>query len=669
LLLLAGVSLAVILLFQRLRLPAITGFIVTGVLIGPRGLALVRDPALVSTMSEIGVALLLFTVGLEFSLTEIRALGRRALAGGVLQAVFTIGLMGGLLVLTGVHPSRAIFFGMLVALSSTAVVLKLLTDRGELFSPHARTAIGVLLVQDLLVIPFVLLTPVLAKGLSGAVPEFSLDVRHVLGGLAFLGGVVLVFIGAQRAIPWILGRASRAGSREAFLFGILLVVLGSAALAQWAGVSLALGAFLAGLMLAESDLRPQIAADVLPFRDTLASVFFIAIGMSFDARAVLAAPWMALATTFGMVAIKLIATLVALRISGMPSRVAVASTLALGQIGEFSFVLAQAGRPLGLLGDNGAQAFYAGAVFSLLLTPFLVSHAPEWALQFEVWRIGRRGLVVHPTDAAAGEAEAPHSVLYRDHVVIAGFGLNGRNVARVLRSTRLPHVVVDLHPDHLRRAGEDGSRTILGDITSEEIQKSAGVPRARAVVLALSDPHATRQAARVARRLSRGAFIVARTRYVAEIDQLYGVGANQVIPEEFETSIEIFTAVLREFHVAKNVIDAQIALLRQEGYSLLRGLKLPGSVVEQLDAILSAGTTDTCLLLQHSPAIGRTLESLGLLRDARVRLVAVVRGGNAMTELDPALELKVGDTLVMTGAHGDLDRTIDSLSPTAGADA
>jgi CPA2 family monovalent cation:H+ antiporter-2 len=250
-------------------------------------------------------------------------------------------------------------------------------------------------------------------------------------------------------------------------------------------------------------------------------------------------------------------------------------------------------------------------------------------------------------------------------VVIAGFGLNGRNVARVLRAVRIPHVVVDLDPIALKSAVDEGSRVLMGDIANPHIQAQAGVPEARALVLALSDPTATRHACHLARTISRHVHIIVRTRYVSEIDELHRLGANQIIPEEFETSIEIFTAALREFHVPANVIQAQIRLLRQERYSLLRGMKLPGSVVEQLDAILTQGTCETFLLLQHSPAIGRTLADLGLTGGRGAQVVAVVRGGHATTTFDEEFHLKVADTLVLAGTHGEMEEAFQRLSPPA----
>jgi CPA2 family monovalent cation:H+ antiporter-2 len=233
----------------------------------------------------------------------------------------------------------------------------------------------------------------------------------------------------------------------------------------------------------------------------------------------------------------------------------------------------------------------------------------------------------------------------------------------VLRSVRLPHVVVDLDPETLQSEPAKGSEVLLGDVTQPAIQERAGVAKARVLVLALSDPNATRHACRIARSLSSDVFIIVRTRYVTEIDELHRLGASQVIPEEFETSIEIFTATLQHFHVPTNVIQAQVQLLREERYSLLRGLRLPGSVVEQLDVILQEGTCDTFLLLQHSPALGRTPTELGLLGERGARIVALVRGGHARTALEGDVRLTVGDILVLTGAHAAMEEAFRRLSP------
>ena len=521
-----------------------------------------------------------------------------------------------------------------------------------------------LLFQDLAAVLFLLSVAPLGRWAAGgtlALAELTAGLPRA--ALVVAAGVAALLL-ARRALPWLLCRASRSGSREVFLVGVVLVVLGSASLASRLGSSLAVGAFLAGLLLAGSELRDLIAGDLLPLRDALASVFFVAVGMSFDPAVVLARPALVALSTAGLVLVKLGLALLALRAAGVPLRVACAAALTLAQVGEFSFVLAQAGAPAGLLGAGASQAFFAGAVFSLLLTPFVVPRAPQWALALDRLLPGGRA---GAEGAGAGEEAATAGPLRprAHHVVIAGFGLNGQNVARVLRSVRLPHLVVDLNPDAVALGQGMGSPVLVGDIGNALVQREAGVPRAKVLVLALSDPTASRHACRVARASSSELFIIVRTRYVDEIDQLYAAGANQVIPEEFETSIEIFTAVMRELHVPNNVVQAQITLLRQERYSLLRGRRLQGAVLEQLPTILLERTTDTFLLLQESPAVGRALAELGLGAEGEARLVAVVRGGRPQADAGPDFRLRVGDTLVVTGTHAEVDRVFERLRPPA----
>jgi CPA2 family monovalent cation:H+ antiporter-2 len=378
-----------------------------------------------------------------------------------------------------------------------------------------------------------------------------------------------------------------------------------------------------------------------------------------------------LGTALMLVALKALAAVVAMRMGGASWRVSVAAAIALAQVGEFSFVLIQTRGGADLVGPYGAPVFVAAAVISLLLSPVLVARAPDWALALDVrltrGRAVRTGAL--PPDAAdeaaAAEDVAPHSSLRSGHVVIAGFGLNGQNLARVLRAVHVPHVVVDLDPDAVLAATRAGSPALVGDVTQPHIQKQTGASRAEVLVLALSDPTATRRACRVARGLAPGLFIIVRTRSVAEIDELFRLGANQVIPEEFETSIEIFISTLRHLHVPANVIDAQVRLLREERYSLLRGMKLPQSVVDQLDTILQQGTCDTFVLLQHSPAVGRRLDQAGLLpaADGHARAIALVRGGAAVTTLHGGETLRVGDILVLAGTHAQMDRTFRRLHP------
>ncbi|MEO6462124.1 MAG: cation:proton antiporter, partial [Candidatus Eisenbacteria bacterium] len=497
LVLLAGVSLAVNLVLRRLRVPPVIGFLLTGILIGPAALGLVDEPETVRALAEIGVVLLLFAIGLEFSLADLRKLGRRAFIAGLAQVLGTAAGAALLLLALGAGPAQAVFFGLLIAPSSTALVFRLLTDRGELQAPHGRLLTGILLFQDLAVVPMVLLVPALAAWSGGSAvaapggPGAVGALEFVLRGLATVALVGVAFMAARRVVPWLVERAARTKSRETFLSAVLLVVVGSAWLSQSAGLSLALGAFLAGLVLAESAHRSQIYADILPFRDTFLSVFFISIGMLLSPWTMLSHPLEVAIATAGIIGWKLAAASLAARYSGFPWRVAFAAGLGLAHLGEFSFVLSQAAAPVGLLPAPFDQYFLAGAVFSMMLTPWFVSSAPRWSLAVEM-RL--RSLRTRSRLPGSPHEETPQSQLMRDHVVIAGFGLNGRNLARVLRAVHIAHVVVDLDSESIAAAIGEGSPALVGNVTQPEILKQVGITRARVLVLALSDPFASRHA-------------------------------------------------------------------------------------------------------------------------------------------------------------------------------
>ena len=658
--LLAGLSLAVSLLFRRIRVPAVTGFILTGVLIGPGGFGLIHDPARIHMLADIGVVLLLFTVGLEFSLADLRALGLRSALAGSLQVVLTAAFVAFALTLTGLHPARAIFFGLVVSLSSTTLLLKVLTEAGALRAPHGQLTLAIALIQDLSLIPLTLAAPLLGDWAAGrGAPTFGLD--DLMRLLSVCVAAAIIVPAAWRYLPRLLGLASKTRSREAFLAATALVVLGSAAVSEAVGLSLALGAFFGGLMLAGSETSSQVAADLMPFRDTLSSVFFISIGMLFAPAQLAVPPHVVAGVALGVVVAKFFAATIAARLSRFSWPVGLATAFGLAHVGEFAFVLAQTGARTNLMPPDWTQVFVIAALGSMIVAPGLAAVGPRWAIALDT-RLGlSRGKAGADPLAASPEADR-----LTNHVVIAGFGLNGRNVARVLRAVRIPHIVVDQAPDKIAACGAEGSPALLGNAAQDEILRRAGIERARALVVALSDRLATRHATRLSRQMNKGVFILVRTRYVHEVDGFYAAGANLVIPEEFETSIEIFTAVLRQFHVPHNIVDAQVSLLRRERYSILRGQKLPGSVIDQLQVLLAEGTTETALVLQHSPAVGRSLADVGLdSTGSGCRTIAVVRGGRAITDAASDFALEVGDTLVLMGSHAQIDEALERLTPPA----
>lgn len=629
---------------RRLHLPGIVGFLLTGVAIGPHALGLLKDAGRVEGIAEMGVALILFFVGLHFPLQRLLSLGRTAFVGGGVQMALTAGLGAGAGMLLGARPGTAVFFGFLVSLSSTAVLLPILADRDETAAPYARRFLGVALFQDLAVIPLVLLLPALAPAGAAGVPIATVASRV---GLALVGIAVLV-AAARTVVPRLLDAAARLGSREAFTGGVLVLVFTLVALSEKIGISAALGAFAAGIVLGESEHVHEVAATLGPFRDLLSSLFFVSIGMLLDPQLLALEPLLVLTLAAAVVVGKTALSLFGLLAAGTTPRTALRAALALATVGEFSFVLARAGARIGLLTPEREQVFVAVAVVTLALAPLLVALGPRLA-------------PLLPERVEEVPEEDPHAKgAPARHVVVVGYGLNGRSVARTLRETGIPHVVVESDPERVGLARHDGVRVVRADATGAEWLDAAGVTRALGVVVAIQDPDGSRRITRLARQRNAEARILVRTRYVSEVAALRQAGADEVIPEEFETSIEIVARVLRLLHVPGNLIATQIRVLRDETYQKLRDPRAAAAPGRRLSALMAAGTTELFLVMPDTVADGVPVCDLRL--DAEhVVVPALLRDGQPYAPVPPELVVASGDTLVLAGAHEDLAHAVARL--------
>ncbi len=631
-------SLLVILAFHRLKLPALPGFIVAGMILGPNALGLVSDPHRVESLAEVGVILLLFTIGIEFSLSRLKEMGRQVLVGGLGQMGFTVLAT----VAAGVAflPSWrvALFLGFLIALSSTAIVLKGLTDQGEIDAPHGRLATGILIFQDLCVVPIMLLLPFLAGTAAGGARGLAL----ALGKATLV--VVGVLVAARTLVPRALAEIVKTRSRELFLIAVILIgtltALGTAA----AGASLALGAFLAGLVISESDYAHQALAELMPFRDIFISLFFVAVGMLVQLDTVWAHPLL----TFGGVAVimggKSLSAAVGPALMGYAGRVALLAGVAVSQIGEFSFVLAEEGRSARLLSNGLYQQFLSVAVMTMLVTPFLLQSGP--ALLDRLQRLVPLDRLL-PGFRPRGFAPVEEPV--SDHVVIAGYGLNGRNLAAALRAIHAPYLIVELNAQTVRRARAEGEPAFYGDATREEILRALGVDRARLLVIAISDPAATRSMVRVARTVNPKLYIIARTRYVVEIPELTRLGANAVIPEEFETSIEIFARVLAHYNVPRDEIDRLVAEIRASHYEALRPGAKPRITLSGTFGAMPQMHVERIPLAPSAAAVGKSLAETGLRSRTGALVLAVRRGESDIATPEATFRLAAGDVLVVVG--------------------
>lgn len=637
-----GAALLVIFASHRLRVPSVVGFLLTGVFIGPYGLGLISDSEHIEVFAELAVVLILFRIGLEVSVRELRELGRLFLGGGSLQAGVTASAATLAARALGADWPLAVFCGFVVTLSSTAIALKLLGDRRELHSPHGRLSLGVLLFQDILIVPMLLVVPLLA-GTGGSSAG---EVLFALGeGLAIVAGVFLL---GRFLVPRLLGLLARTGVREMLLLAAVFACLGSALITHHLGLSMALGGFLAGVVLAESEVRYLVRSEIGPFRDVFNALFFTSIGMLLSLSFVVSNPGAIAATTVGIVALKAAVIFAVARLLGFPLRTALAAGLTLCQIGEFSFVLLQAGRTEGLVPDGLYSLLIAASVLTMLVTPLLSAAAAPLAARFGRRRSGA-------DDAAAAERLS-------GHVVICGWGLNGQHLSSVLREGGIPYVAVDADPSQIRAAREAGEKRVLfGDAGRPEILSAAGLEDAAALVLTLSDPTASRQAIQAARSMAPEVPIIVRARVARDIPELVRLGADEVVGQDLETSIEITRRVLAALRLPPQLIRTATRLLHHDNYQALRSSGPRSGLSSTLLDILAVGTAEVYPLRPGHWACGKDLRDLDLRRATRVTILAVMRDDQVLSHPDPGLELREGDSLVLAGAHTDVAEALDHL--------
>ena len=653
LLVIFSVSIAVVFVFHQFRLPSIAGFLVAGSLVGPHGLNLIGDIGTVQVLAEIGVVLLLFTIGIEFSLVQLASLRRLLFVAGPIQvgSVLLVAWLGAMSV--GLTWQEGIFWGFLISLSSTAIVLKALANRGDSDSIHGRTTIGILIFQDLAVVPMMLLTPILASRVQGTGGSVLMTLAE---SLIVVG---LIIAAAWYAVPKLLEHIVRSRSRELFLLTIIVLCLGIAWLTSLGGLSLALGAFIAGLVISESEYSHQAMADVLPFRDSFNSLFFVSIGILMNWRVLIDHPVLVVGLLIAILSVKFVTGAAASLAMDIPPRSAFMVGVSLAQVGEFSFLLAQQGQETGLLRGDPYQVFLAVSVLSMIVTPFLMQWSPVLARRVEAVQRLRHWLPTK-TEAHVLQTEGRH-IRLKDHVIIVGYGLNGRNLARVLSETEIPHLALDLDGDTVRRESRHGVPIYYGDATNPNVLRHVKIEDAKVLVVAISDPFITRRTVQVAKGLNSKIHVVVRTRYLRELEELHDIGADDVVPEEFETSIEIFALVLRTYNLPQDFIMLKAEQIRREGYALLRRSELPELAHHLRGGTLTDAEVETCRIDEDSPAIGKTFDELALRPRTGASIIAWTRNG--VTESNPALKtkLKGGDIVVLLGSRLQIRRAMSLL--------
>jgi len=626
-------------LFSLLRQSPIVGYLTTGLLVGPYGLHLIKGIHEVEMVAEVGVVLLLFTIGLEFSYKRIVRLKHLLLSAGATQVAAT-----GLAVTAGTYllgepPVAALVLGMAMALSSTAIVLKLLLERGELDSAHGRIALSILIFQDICVILFIVALPLLSSQASG----FSV---WAVSKSALILGSLYLFV--RHLLKPLLRGILRTRAPELFRLSILALVLGTAWMTAHAGLSLALGAFLAGLALAESESSHQVMADIIPFRDVFLAVFFISVGMLVDVR-LLINNWEAVLIGAVLLALaKTIAGTAAGLAARYPLQTALVAGLMTFQVGEFSFILMAQALELGLIPTRTYQLTLSIIALSMMLTPLVFRLAQPAALRLSRWLDWSDDHLIEEHERTAN---------LEGHVVIAGYGHAGKNVARALREMRLPYVHIEMNAEMVSKARKTGEIIIHGDATAPAVLEAAGIERARAMVLAINDPSALARAIPTDRELNQELYILARTHYVTSIEPLMNAGANDIITDEFGAGLEMVTFLLQTYQVPEGRILKVLSSLRDEHRLRYEKRERQESNLAGYLSILEDGQIEIQAVPDDSPCLGKTLAELNFRVATGTTVMGIIRGERVLYSPPADLQLETGDTLMLLGQEQDIQNT------------
>lgn len=650
-----GLSVVIILLFQRLKLPEILGFLITGVIAGPKGLNLINAGHEVELLSEIGIIFLLFVIGIEFSLKGLVSIKNTVIWGGLMQVGGTIAFtFAGAYYLFGLTYQTSIFLGFLLALSSTAIVLKMLQEKGEITSPHGRVTVAILIFQDIIVVLMMLLTPLLANQSESPLMELGMLFLKLVAILVVLFGL------GKYVIPNLFRLVVKSKSRELFILTTVVICFATAWMTSVVGLSLALGAFFAGLIISESDYSHQATANILPFREIFISFFFVSVGMLLDLNFFIHHIFSIHLLALMVILLKIAVVIITVIVLRYPARTVLITSLSLFQVGEFAFLLSAKGMEYKLLSENIYQHFLAISIISMGATPFIIKYASpitDYILRIPIPAKVRYRLREITKNRAKNSTIEESS--YHDHIVIIGYGLNGENVAKAAKTANIPYLIVDLDAEAVKKGQQENEPMIYGDACDETILKHVHVHEARVVVIAISSPEATKKIVKSVREYSRTTYIIVRTRYVSEIEGNLKLGADEVIPEEFETSIEIFTRVLKKYLVPQDEIQMFINHIRSDNYDMLRGM----SSFDKSNIQLSLPDMEIATLSVqqgNNQIVGKTIKDANFRKNFGVTVLAIKRDGRYISEITPETIVKQDDVLYIFGSPDNIIK-INSL--------
>jgi CPA2 family monovalent cation:H+ antiporter-2 len=633
-----GVAIGVIAICTKLNVPPVIGFILTGLALGPFATSMGPSENQLKSISEFGVLFLMFMVGLDFTPTRLKKLGRLMFVGGSIQAVLTVAVLS-IIALFGLVPfASAILIAFVVIQSSTAIALKVYHERGEANAPHTDLSIGYSLFQDVSTVLLLLLIPFLGD-------SQNMGITSMIGSGRNIVMLVAIFIAGYFLLPYLLKFIIGTGIRELVVLTALVVCLGFSGISQKLGFSLALGSFVAGIILSRGEYHTQFMAEIVPFKDVFLSLFFISIGMEHNWGFAINHFGYIVLLMIGVIIIKTLIFLVPSAVLKINFRTSIITAVSLSNIGEFGFVILLAAAPYGLLSKSEYQTLSCVAIYSMLITPFLINFISNITLKM--------GEISNGEDKKPPFGDA--------QVIIVGYGLAGRHLAQVLKTVSVRYTVIECNGQIANDAISKGEPVLFGDASRRDVLEYSGIKKAQMIVFLISDPSALKTSIKLTQLLNRTIGIICRTRRMNEIEQILKLGAEQVVSEEFETSIELFTIVLDKLHVPRNVIRAQTKVLREDGYEMLRVPAQVRGVSDKLVQALASGTTDVFQVMSGHYAEGKALNNIALRSHTGVTVIAIVRNDKSITNPPPEFQLEQGDALIIMGSHAQIEAAFSYL--------
>ncbi|MBN1252422.1 MAG: cation:proton antiporter [Bacteroidales bacterium] len=629
-----GLASVVIFLFNKFKLPSVIGFLITGIIAGPYGLGLITDKESTDILAEIGVILLLFTIGIEFSFSKLIRIKSIVLIGGTLQIFITIFSVFGLLSIIGVSYNIAVFIGFLVALSSTAIILKVLQEKDQINTHHGKISLGILIFQDLIIVPMMLFVPLLSGKSDNITSEL---IVMIIKSLVLVG---ITFAFARWLVPYLLHQIALSKSQELFLITIIVIGFSIANLSAMLGLSLALGAFLAGLAISESEYSHHAFGNLVPFRDIFSGFFFVSIGMLLNLNFFISNILIILIVTFILIIVKSTIVGFVSFVLGYPFKIALRSGFILAQIGEFSFILVQIGQQNKLIDGFYYQLFLAVAILSMSVTPIFIIFSEKITnllAKIPMPKVVRKGFKKLPES---------HTYNFTNHTILVGNKIQVDGLMKSLKLVNISFVIIDLDADRVRELQTLGINAIYGHAQYESVLEHANIKNARNMLLSVNETYGNASIIGVAKSLNPNINIIVRTKFIEDLEYLYQIGANYVIPIEFETSLEMLSRTLSYYLVPHEEIEKTIAQFRSDGYKTLR---IEDDKPNKKKVYIPNFEISTFIVHKNSIAINKSIKELDLQNKTGITVLAIKKQEIIIPNPDSEIILEFGDTIYTLG--------------------